>query len=188
MALIKCKECGKELSDKAKICPNCGYRERKPITKKTILTFGVIALIVALFGVILCFVGSKVQEKKEYKEYNELYSKTKQMMYDDGQKCQEYCKNMPLDSGYSTHDYMVNFADESKILWDNYEVIKDNMKKLKEIPDSSYQEPYNQLESLFNGYDKLMELIAYAGDGYEEECENYSNSFNKTYKLLSGEE
>lgn len=35
MALIKCKECGKELSDKAKICPNCGYRERKPITKKT---------------------------------------------------------------------------------------------------------------------------------------------------------
>lgn len=88
MALIKCKECGKELSDKAKICPNCGYREQKPITKKTILTFGVIALIVALFGVILCFVGSKVQEKKEYKEYDELYSKTKQMMYDDGQKCQ----------------------------------------------------------------------------------------------------
>lgn len=24
MALIKCKECGKEISDKAKICPNCG--------------------------------------------------------------------------------------------------------------------------------------------------------------------
>ena len=24
MALIKCIECGKEISDKAKICPNCG--------------------------------------------------------------------------------------------------------------------------------------------------------------------
>ena len=24
MALIKCKECGKEISDRAKICPNCG--------------------------------------------------------------------------------------------------------------------------------------------------------------------
>lgn len=24
MALIKCKECGKEVSDKAKSCPNCG--------------------------------------------------------------------------------------------------------------------------------------------------------------------
>lgn len=25
MALIKCQECGKDVSDKAKICPNCGY-------------------------------------------------------------------------------------------------------------------------------------------------------------------
>ena len=24
MALIKCSECGKEISDKAKSCPNCG--------------------------------------------------------------------------------------------------------------------------------------------------------------------
>ena len=24
MALIKCSECGKEVSDKAKTCPNCG--------------------------------------------------------------------------------------------------------------------------------------------------------------------
>ena len=24
MALIKCKECGKEISDKAEMCPNCG--------------------------------------------------------------------------------------------------------------------------------------------------------------------
>lgn len=25
MAMIKCKECGKEMSDHAKICPHCGY-------------------------------------------------------------------------------------------------------------------------------------------------------------------
>ena len=25
MAIINCKECGKEISDKAKFCPNCGY-------------------------------------------------------------------------------------------------------------------------------------------------------------------
>lgn len=25
MAMIKCPECGKEVSDKAKACPNCGY-------------------------------------------------------------------------------------------------------------------------------------------------------------------
>ena len=25
MALVKCPECGKEISDKADSCPNCGY-------------------------------------------------------------------------------------------------------------------------------------------------------------------
>lgn len=25
MALIKCPECGKEISDQATSCPNCGY-------------------------------------------------------------------------------------------------------------------------------------------------------------------
>lgn len=37
MSLIKCKECGKEISDKATMCPNCGYpiqqeSSQKPIT------------------------------------------------------------------------------------------------------------------------------------------------------------
>lgn len=34
MALIKCPECGKEISDKAASCPNCGY----PINAATIHT------------------------------------------------------------------------------------------------------------------------------------------------------
>lgn len=38
MALIKCKECGKEISDKAKVCVNCGnpiFQEKvKTIQKK----------------------------------------------------------------------------------------------------------------------------------------------------------
>lgn len=29
MALIKCKECGKEFSDMAAYCPNCGYNPEK---------------------------------------------------------------------------------------------------------------------------------------------------------------
>ena len=34
MALIKCKECGKEVSDKAKTCPNCGCPIFKEVVKK----------------------------------------------------------------------------------------------------------------------------------------------------------
>lgn len=33
MALIECPECGKEYSDTAKSCPNCGYVERKTFSK-----------------------------------------------------------------------------------------------------------------------------------------------------------
>lgn len=33
MSLIKCPECSKKISDKAKSCPNCGYKIRK--TKKS---------------------------------------------------------------------------------------------------------------------------------------------------------
>ncbi|WP_428039573.1 hypothetical protein [Candidatus Avelusimicrobium fimicolum] len=36
MALIKCKECGKEYSDMAEVCPNCGYSEKKAKEKETL--------------------------------------------------------------------------------------------------------------------------------------------------------
>ena len=35
MALIKCSECGKEISDKAKVCPNCG----NPLEENVIKVF-----------------------------------------------------------------------------------------------------------------------------------------------------
>lgn len=34
MALIACPECGKEVSDKAKMCPNCGYPINDPMNNK----------------------------------------------------------------------------------------------------------------------------------------------------------
>lgn len=34
MALIKCPECGKEVSDKADVCPSCGYPIKKVEEKK----------------------------------------------------------------------------------------------------------------------------------------------------------
>lgn len=46
MALIKCPECGKEISDNAKVCPNCG-RALKPSGAVSVL-FGISCLIAAL--------------------------------------------------------------------------------------------------------------------------------------------
>lgn len=45
MALIKCKECGTEVSSKAKTCPKCGA---KPAKKTSLITWFVLILIVYL--------------------------------------------------------------------------------------------------------------------------------------------
>ena len=50
MALIKCPECGKEISDTVKRCPNCGYHKKiKFDKKKRIIGGGVV-----LFAIIAC--------------------------------------------------------------------------------------------------------------------------------------
>lgn len=45
MALIKCKECGKEISSKAKTCPSCGAK----VPKKTSLFTWLVLILILLF-------------------------------------------------------------------------------------------------------------------------------------------
>lgn len=66
MALIKCPECGKEISDAAKSCPNCGH----PVkigngNKKSIITIlSILVVVVAIIGIILCVINVQSPEKK----------------------------------------------------------------------------------------------------------------------------
>lgn len=52
MAIIKCKECGKDISDKAEKCPSCGA----PISKKGSQNEGE-KILCFILGIILLFVG-----------------------------------------------------------------------------------------------------------------------------------
>ena len=45
MALVKCKECGSEISDSAKLCPQCGFKP--PKTKWWL--WGPVLLVVGVF-------------------------------------------------------------------------------------------------------------------------------------------
>ncbi|MCH8029050.1 MAG: zinc ribbon domain-containing protein [Candidatus Dadabacteria bacterium] len=47
MAMIECKECGKEISSKAKACPHCGWRREMPAWVKYAIFFGLIFTMVA---------------------------------------------------------------------------------------------------------------------------------------------
>lgn len=56
MALVNCPECGKEISDKAKSCVNCGYKiphpEKKEQIKKYVKIAGACAVAIVLIMVI----------------------------------------------------------------------------------------------------------------------------------------
>lgn len=85
MALVKCKECGKKISDGANKCPNCGYKEKKriKIDKNIIKKIGKKKLIIGLILIILIVSGIigvvtihnkkvEAQKKAEQERYDKL--------------------------------------------------------------------------------------------------------------------
>lgn len=88
MSLIKCPECGKQVSDKAINCPSCGYniKNMKNHTQKmklnkmpiaTLLIFFVIILVIIIF--VLLFINNS---KKKYYSYRVKYTSEDEMLKD----------------------------------------------------------------------------------------------------------
>lgn len=61
MELIKCKECGKTLSSKAEICPNCGVRVKKRGIVSKIFRFFEVISVLTVIGVIAFFAYVMIQ-------------------------------------------------------------------------------------------------------------------------------
>lgn len=82
MALIKCPECQKEMSDQSKFCPHCGYRlnamsaEEKSKLKKVI--FGIIGMIIAIILIVVIYDACTVSTD----ELRENLRKSKQELED----------------------------------------------------------------------------------------------------------
>lgn len=62
MALISCKECGKQISSDAKVCPNCGVKNGKPFWKPVLI--GLFGLIVVI-NLTNSFYDSKANKRQE---------------------------------------------------------------------------------------------------------------------------
>src|SRR5699024_10336211 len=61
MSLIKCKECGNEISDEAKICPKCGVKTEKANQQSKSIKILVIAILI--IGIIIAiFVIKKTND------------------------------------------------------------------------------------------------------------------------------
>lgn len=55
MALINCKECGKEISDTAKKCVNCGASTKKNKALMMIIKIIIITIFVAIIAIASCY-------------------------------------------------------------------------------------------------------------------------------------
>ena len=67
MALIRCPECGKEISDSAQVCPNCGCKtelgNQNDIMKTSLLAdigFTVLGIICAIFAFVVLIILAAV--------------------------------------------------------------------------------------------------------------------------------
>lgn len=76
MALIKCKECGKEISGTAESCPHCGYRTahgRSVTEAKSLLAQWVICVALIVVGLIMVFgnIGTLAEYLNKWEYVNE---------------------------------------------------------------------------------------------------------------------
>ncbi|MFP6582892.1 MAG: zinc ribbon domain-containing protein [Candidatus Hydrogenedentota bacterium] len=79
MALIQCPDCGKEVSDGAKACPNCGCkvswevakgkaRKKKPLVKNVFVWVFVLFLVAAVSYLVSPIIYVRIQEERDLKE------------------------------------------------------------------------------------------------------------------------
>lgn len=81
MTLVNCKECGHEVSDQAKSCPNCGAKVNQKNVFGMILVYGFIALIayVAIDEAIFYYnrATGNTESGRQLKELQELNRRAK---------------------------------------------------------------------------------------------------------------
>jgi TM2 domain-containing membrane protein YozV len=61
MALVKCMECGKEISSNAQACPSCGYTTRPAAESKNKTVAGLLALFLGGIGIHKFYLGKGLQ-------------------------------------------------------------------------------------------------------------------------------
>lgn len=187
MALIKCPECSKEISDTVKKCPNCGYKlklqregkKRFSILNKfkwwKILIIVLIIAVVAIGGAALYFyLNSPVRKTENYLKEGNI--EQAQIIFDDKIKS-DNDSITKLEKGLSdifSSEIEAYAKDVNK--YDAYE-------KTKNFVTTNYKD-YDTAS-----YDKQIEEIKTSKASYEEaknmqSSEKYSYAISKYHKVI----
>lgn len=150
MAMIKCPECGKEISDHAKVCPECGFAIKKK-SGKVILIVAIAIIVLVIVSIAIVFIHRNKEKQEKITSINEVI--------------QEIGKgNLPSQDAYNQiiSDYN-SLSDTDKTQIGNWKVVS-NLKgidleqvskiseKINKISDSS---PFNEIVELKEEVDLL---------------------------------
>ena len=205
MALIKCPECGKEISDTVKKCPNCGYKNKKKLNRKKIVIICIISLVLLIGGCVSIITiknnNTKQQEQQEklVQEYDSLIVKTGAEIYVNGVLAQYYSSGI-ASAWYDCIEnrYCSNFSNSIKVymtqnekaltsLKDNTTEIEKSMQKLKSVPSNDYQDAYEKIVEFYGYYSKLVNCATNPSGNYTTYISNYNNyssDFKSAYNQL----
>lgn len=203
MALINCPECGKEISDKVKACPHCGYPfdeksenipqqvevtsvklTNKKVNKKVLIS----AMLVIVIGVICTIVvqmSNAAKMKEERSTYIDNLNTVKMLMLSGASEAETLCnltgsvwKNTIYnDSDSETNKYCIreDKYEESKIYYGKYDFESDfNTAIAKLFKDTSTQ---STVDSIKEGQTRVQDLM--------KELNNPTEEFSKIYDTIS---
>ena len=112
MALIKCTECGKEISSKAKICPHCGAKNKKRTSPSAW-----IILILALIFAFIYFSNTGTDNRK-----------SSSILQNDQQQIE--LLNKLIGEGYLRIEAQYNKAYISLDIWNKIDAnVKENLSR-----------------------------------------------------------
>lgn len=97
MALIKCSECGKDISEKAKKCPHCGVKPKKKPKNKLTHILKITIAIILLIAIIVTIIVVIIKQNQKFK----LYNNTVELGQEDTIKELTNEDNIYIKNGYS---------------------------------------------------------------------------------------
>ena len=212
MSLIKCPECGEEVSDKARKCPNCAYSLKKISLNKNKIKKYILFIIIALIILIVGIIGFiKYTENKYVKKaesivlniinssadcerianlttkvwYNTIYKKSD---IETNKYTKLYSGSNIFNSDFNTslNRLFIDKNEDIKDIKQDAESIANEMKQLTKFPKNE-QQMYLYLQELYNSYQELVEITVNPTGSYSQYSQEKNTKINNclnSYKKL----
>ena len=160
MALTKCTQCGKEFSDKANVCPNCGYKKEISLFSKINIkiVLGIVISFLIIFAFIFVFIKKNNFIGKSFKYHTTYYNNPTKDIFD----------------GVDVAFYTIYFKSKDEIIYKQEFYYRDNVyeKTLKYELNKNELKIYMYSDDIeIYNYDKKNNCFINTDDNKIKYCE-----------------